>query len=150
MHCPECQADNTRVIDSRPADEGTAIRRRRSCEACGARFTTYERCERVVMVRKRSGALEPFDAAKLSAGVGAALADRPASATQVSSLVSDVERTLARGPGTIDSESIGLAVLERLRAVDEVAYLRFASVYKEFQGAEDFEKEMAALESTTD
>lgn len=150
MHCPECQADNTRVIDSRPADEGAAIRRRRSCEACGARFTTYERCERVLMVRKRSGTLEPFDAAKLSAGVGAALADRPASATQVSSLVSDVERTLAQNPGTIDSEAIGLAVLERLRAVDEVAYLRFASVYKEFQGAEDFEKEMAALESTGD
>jgi transcriptional repressor NrdR len=102
------------------------------------------------MVRKRSGTLEPFDAAKLSAGVGAALADRPASATQVSSLVSEVERTLAQGAGTIESEAIGLAVLERLRAVDEVAYLRFASVYKEFQGAEDFEKEMAALESAGD
>lgn len=150
MRCPECQADNTRVIDSRPADEGAAIRRRRSCEACGARFTTYERSERILMVRKRSGALEPFDAAKLSAGVGAALADRPASATQVSSLVSDVERAFAQGPGTVDSEAIGLAVLERLRAVDEVAYLRFASVYKEFQGAEDFEKEMAALESAGD
>ena len=99
------------------------------------------------MVRKRSGVLEPFDAAKLSAGIGAALADRPASAAQVSSLVAGVEAHARAGGLTVDSEQIGLAVLERLRALDEVAYLRFASVYKEFQGAEDFEREMAALES---
>lgn len=150
MRCPECRADETRVIDSRPSDDGAAIRRRRACEACGARFTTYERYERVLMVRKRSGDLEPFDAAKLSAGVGAALADRPASATQVSSLVGEVERTIRGKGGTVDSEDIGRAVLERLRAVDEVAYLRFASVYKEFQGAEDFEREMATLDSAAD
>lgn len=102
------------------------------------------------MVRKRSGSLEPFDAAKLSAGVGAALADRPASAAQVSTLVARVE-TAARAEGSVvDSEQIGLAVLERLRRLDEVAYLRFASVYKEFQGTEDFEREMAALESAPD
>ncbi len=150
MRCPECHADDTRVIDSRPADDGAAIRRRRLCEACDARFTTYERCERALMVRKRSGEVEPFDAAKLSAGVGAALADRPASATQVSSLVAEVERQVRAGGGIVDSEEIGRAVLEQLRTVDEVAYLRFASVYKEFQGAEDFEREMASLESGTD
>lgn len=150
MRCPECRAEESRVIDSRPADEGTAIRRRRMCEACSSRFTTYERHERRLMVRKRSGALEPFDAQKLSAGVGAALADRPASATEVSSLVSSVERATGGAGGVVSSEQIGKAVLERLREVDEVAYLRFASVYKEFQGAEDFEKEMAALDSAGD
>src|SRR5690606_11774544 len=147
MRCPECQADDTRVIDSRPADDGAAIRRRRTCEACGARFTTYERWERALMVKKRSGVTEPFDSAKLSAGVGAALADRPASAAQISALVGDVERTIRTQGGTVESEEIGRVVLEHLREVDEVAYLRFASVYKEFQGAEDFEREMAALES---
>lgn len=147
MRCPECQAADTRVIDSRPADEGISIRRRRHCESCQTRFTTYERSERVLMVRKRSGALEEFDASKLSAGLGAALADRPASANQVASLVSEVERVIRDRGGVVDSEQIGLVVLDRLRAFDEVAYLRFASVYKEFQGAEDFEREMAALDS---
>lgn len=99
------------------------------------------------MVRKRSGVTEPFDSTKLSAGVGAALADRPASAAQISALVGEVERTIRAQGGTVDSEEIGRLVLEHLREVDEVAYLRFASVYKEFQGAEDFEREMAALES---
>ena len=150
MRCPECNADDSRVIDSRPADDGAAIRRRRLCESCDTRFTTYERCERTLMVRKRSGDLEPFDATKLSAGVGAALADRPASATQVSSLVNEVESRAKAAGGVVESDEIGKAVLELLRAVDEVAYLRFASVYKEFQGAEDFEREMASLESTTE
>lgn len=150
MRCPECRADETRVIDSRPADDGTAIRRRRTCEMCDTRFTTYERYERVQMVRKRSGELEPFDSTKLSAGVGAALADRPASATEVSSLVGEVEEMIRARGGTVESEDIGRAVLEKLRVVDEVAYLRFASVYKEFQGTEDFEREMAALDSTTE
>ena|SRR5690606_2040628 len=150
MRCPQCHAVETRVIDSRPSDEGATIRRRRLCETCGTRFTTYERCEHTLMVRKRSGALEPFDAAKLTAGVGAALADRPTSATEVSGLVAEVERAMRERGTTVESEEIGKAVLERLRVVDEVAYLRFASVYKEFQGAEDFEKEMAALDSGTD
>lgn len=150
MRCPECNADDSRVIDSRPADDGAAIRRRRLCETCDTRFTTYERCERTLMVRKRSGDLEPFDATKLSAGVGAALADRPASATQVSSLVNEVESRAKAAGGVVESDEIGKAVLELLRAVDEVAYLRFASVYKEFQGAEDFEREMASLESATE
>lgn len=148
MRCPQCEAEDTRVIDSRPSDEGNSIRRRRLCEECEFRFTTYERRDQILMVRKRSGTVEPFDAAKLSAGVGAALADRPASTTEISSLVSSVEDEVLRCGGTVDSEFIGRAVLARLREVDEVAYLRFASVYKEFQGAKDFEREMAALEST--
>lgn len=150
MRCPECQAAETKVIDSRPSDDGATVRRRRICETCGARFTTYERCEQALMVRKRSGDLEKFDSAKLTAGVGAALADRPASAAQVSELVADVERAMRAKGATVESEDIGMAVLERLRTVDEVAYLRFASVYKEFQGPEDFEREMAELESVTE
>lgn len=150
MRCPHCDADDTRVIDSRPADLKSAIRRRRLCERCAQRFTTYERVERSLVVRKRSGGLEPFDAAKLSAGVGAAVADRPVSATDVSALVTDVERRVSAHSAEVASEEIGRMVLDRLRDVDEVAYLRFASVYKEFQGAEDFEREMAALESRTE
>ena len=102
------------------------------------------------MVKKRSGSMEPFDAAKLSAGIGAALADRPASAAQVSALVVGVEAESRAVGGVVDSERIGLLVLEHLRSLDEVAYLRFASVYKDFQGAEDFEREMAALESASE
>lgn len=150
MRCFHCGADDTRVIDSRPADDGSAIRRRRECESCDTRFTTYERYERTLMVRKRSGNLEPFDAAKLSAGVGAALADRPASASQVAALAGAVESDVRAEGVIVDSERIGLHVLERLRALDEVAYLRFASVYKDFQAAEDFEREMAALDSAGD
>jgi transcriptional repressor NrdR len=150
MRCPECHSADTRVIDSRPANEATAIRRRRSCGDCRHRFTTYERYDSSLMVRKRSGSVEPFDAAKLTAGVGAALADRPTSATEVSDLVMEVEHAVtALGP-VVESEAIGRAVLDRLRVLDEVAYLRFASVYKEFQGTEDFEREMAALESAGD
>lgn len=147
MNCPHCTARDSRVVDSRPADDGSAIRRRRQCEECGTRFTTYERCERTLMVRKRSGGVEPFDGAKLSAGIGAALADRPASAADISTLVARIESQARAGASVVDSEEIGLAVLDHLRALDEVAYLRFASVYKEFQGAEDFEREMAALDS---
>lgn len=150
MLCPDCAAADTRVIDSRPADDGSAIRRRRVCEVGGHRFTTYERCEPSLLVRKRSGSAEPFDPSKLSAGVGAALADRPVTASQVSELVSGVEQEARRAAPVVTSEEIGRAVLDRLRSLDEVAYLRFASVYKEFQGAEDFEREMAVLESGAD
>lgn len=147
MRCPQCEAGETRVVDSRPVDDDTAIRRRRVCGVCEERFTTYERYERALMVRKRSGRVEPFDSAKLTAGVGAALADRPASATDVSGLVAAIEQSVRATGAVVDSEQIGHLVLARLREVDEVAYLRFASVYKEFQGAEDFEREMAALET---
>jgi transcriptional repressor NrdR len=146
MLCPVCGAPSTRVVDSRPAEGGLSIRRRRECEGCGQRFTTYERMEPQMMVRKRNGRLEPFSAAKLAAGISAALADRPVSGSSIERLVVEVEATF-RGSGQVSSEDIGREVLERLRALDEVGYLRFASVYKEFQGAADFEKEVAALES---
>lgn len=147
MLCPSCGASGTRVIDSRPAEAGSAIRRRRECEVCEHRFTTYERLEPQLMVRKRNGRLEVFSAPKLASGVSAALADRPVSGSDVERLVAEVEESLRASGPQVTSEEIGHEVLERLKALDEVAYLRFASVYKEFQGAADFEKEMAELES---
>jgi len=147
MLCPACGATDIRVIDSRPAENGTAIRRRRQCGGCAHRFTTYERLEPQLMVLKRSGKLEPFSPPKLASGISAALADRPVSGSDVESVVDDLEEAVrATGP-QVSSEDIGRLVLDRLRELDEVAYLRYASVYKEFQGAADFEKEMAELES---
>ena len=147
MLCPTCGASENRVIDSRPAEEGRAIRRRRECEDCESRFTTYERLEPQLLVRKRNGRIEAFSSTKLIAGVSAALADRPVSGSQVESLVTEVEGALRAEGGQVTSEQIGHEVLERLRGLDEVAYLRFASVYKEFEGVADFEKELAELES---
>ena len=147
MNCPACGVSETRVIDSRPAEGGAAIRRRRACEVCEHRFTTYERLEPQVVVRKRNGRLEAFSAPKLASGVSAALADRPVSGSAVEQLVAEIEDLLRAGAPQVTSEEIGHMVLERLKGLDEVAYLRFASVYKEFQGAADFEKEMAALDS---
>ncbi len=135
------------MIDSRPAEAGRAIRRRRQCEACQHRFTTYERLEPQLVVRKRNGRLEAFSGTKLASGLSAALADRPVSGSAVETLVEEVEETL-RGQGPqVTSEQIGREVLVRLKDLDEVAYLRFASVYKDFQDVADFEKEMAELES---
>jgi transcriptional repressor NrdR len=146
MWCPHCGAEDTRVIDSRPVEAGTAIRRRRSCEGCGERFTTYERRESAVMVRKRTGGLEPFRPEKVRAGVANALADREVPDGALDGLVAGVEARVRSHGGPVPTEEIGHWVLDALRSLDEVAYLRFASVYKEFEGASDFEREMAALE----
>jgi len=147
MLCPTCGSTRIRVIDSRPAENGMAIRRRRECETCGHRFTTYERLEPQLMVHKRSGKLEAFSTTKLASGISAALADRPVSGSDVEGVVDEIEETVRAGGSQVSSEEIGRLVLDRLRDLDEVAYLRYASVYKEFQGAADFEKEMAELEA---
>ena len=147
MLCPSCGASDTRVIDSRPAEAGLAIRRRRECESCQHRFTTYERLEPQLVVRKRNGRLEAFSAPKLASGVSAALADRLVSGSDVSELVAKVEAQLRASGPQVSSEEIGREVLQLLKGLDEVAYLRFASVYKDFQDAADFEKEMAELDS---
>lgn len=147
MLCPACGASDIRVIDSRPAENGNAIRRRRECEPCGHRFTTYERLEPQLMVLKRSGKLEPFSTTKLASGISAALADRPVSGSDVEEVVDEIEEAMRASGPQVSSEEIGHLVLDRLKALDEVAYLRYASVYKEFQDAADFEKEMAELES---
>jgi transcriptional repressor NrdR len=147
MKCPFCDATDTRVVDSRPAESGGAVRRRRECSACHNRFTTYERRDAVLVVRKRDGRVEPFSAAKVLAGLTSAVADRSVPARSLERLVRSVE-TFAQDHGPeVSSEDIGRVVLDGLRELDEVAYLRFASVYKEFEGIGDFEREVAALES---
>lgn len=146
MFCPLCGAAETRVVDSRPADQGASIRRRRACAACGSRFTTYERAEAVMLVRKRDGRVEPFQTAKVRRGFEFALADRPIDGDALDGMVERVEQAARNDGPVVDSDLIGRAVLDELRAADEVAYLRFASVYKEFQGISDFERELAGFE----
>ena len=147
MICPVCGESDTKVIDSRPAENGESIRRRRECESCSGRFTTYERLEPQLKVIKRDGSVEPFSPAKLAVGLSSALADRPISGSDIESLLADLQASIqSRGP-QVSTEDIGQIVLGSLKDLDEVAYLRFASVYKEFEGAADFEREMAELES---
>jgi len=139
-----------KVVDSRAADEGAAIRRRRECLACGRRFTTYERLEEVPLtVLKRSGLRAPFDRNKIVTGVKAASKNRPVSEDAMRSLAADVEEAMRMAGPDADSQQVGVAVLERLKALDEVAYLRFASVYKGFSGALDFEREAGMLTKST-
>lgn len=135
------------MIDSRDADEGAAIRRRRSCIACRHRFTTYERFEEVpVVVVKSRGGREPFDRAKIVAGVTAAAKGRPVTAEQIEQLAEGIEDHARLHGAEIASAELGREVLERLRCLDEVAYLRFASVYKNFDAAADFQRELVLLE----
>jgi transcriptional repressor NrdR len=146
MRCPWCDADDDRVVDSRPADTGAAIRRRRECAACGRRFTTYERIEEVgLVVVKRSGIREPFDREKIEAGIRKALAGRPVSNHQIDQIVDRIELRLRRKGPDVTSRQVGAEVLAALQKTDEVAYMRFASVYKGFQGIADFEQELGML-----
>ncbi|HUO48812.1 MAG TPA: transcriptional regulator NrdR [Acidimicrobiales bacterium] len=151
MRCPWCQSLDDKVVDSRLAEDGGAIRRRRECLSCNRRYTTYERLEEAPLwVVKRGGEREPFDRAKLVAGVRAATKNRPVTEEQLEELAGQVEEAL-RGEGLeLTSEQIGRAVLERLRDLDEVAYLRFASVYKGFEDVGDFEREVGLLTKTTE
>src|SRR5262245_19647629 len=146
MRCPKCQADDTKVIDSREAEDGAAIRRRRSCGSCAHRFTTYERLEEVpLVVIKSSGAREPFDRAKVIDGVTAACKGRPVTADQIDQLGEAIEEHARLQGPELSSAEIGVEVLDRLRSLDEVAYLRFASVYKDFDAAADFQRELVLL-----
>ena len=144
MRCPFCHNQDTRVIDSRAAEEGTAIRRRRSCPACERRFTTQETV--LLMVTKRSGATEPFSRSKIIAGVRWACQGRPVTEDALALLGQRVEEEIrSRGVAEVSSHEIGLTILGPLRDLDEVAYLRFASVYRSFESLEDFEREIAEL-----
>ena len=146
MRCPRCHADDTKVIDSREAEEGAAIRRRRSCTGCQHRFTTYERLDEVpLVVVKSSGVRQPFDREKIVRGVAAAGKGRPVSREQIERLAEEVEDEMRASEGELTSERVGRAVLERLGTLDEVVYLRFASVYKGFDGASDFRRELSLL-----
>ncbi|MGI8983432.1 MAG: transcriptional regulator NrdR [Acidimicrobiales bacterium] len=146
MRCPACASLDDKVVDSRQADDGLAIRRRRECLGCGRRFTTFERVDEVgLTVLKRSGSKELFKRAKIVAGLRAAAKNRPVSPEQLESLAGDVEEALRLEGSEASSARVGAIVLDRLRALDEVAYVRFASVYKSFEGPGDFEREVLAL-----
>jgi transcriptional repressor NrdR len=144
MHCPYCRHDDTRVLDSRVAEDGTSIRRRRACPNCERRFTTVEQMQLTVV--KRSGATEPFSRDKVIAGVRKACKGRPVTDDNLALIGSQVEDSLrASGWAEVPAHEVGLAILGPLRELDEVAYLRFASVYRAFESADDFESEIAVL-----
>ncbi len=146
MHCPYCHNDDSRVLDSRNADEGASIRRRRECKQCGRRFTTIEQTQLVVV--KRSGVVEPFNREKVINGVRKACESRPVSEEQLAHLGQKVEdRLRATGQAEIKSGDVGLAILGPLSELDDVAYLRFASVYKNYQDVDDFLVEIEKLKS---
>lgn len=144
MRCPYCRHADSRVVDSREADDGQLIRRRRSCPGCGKRFTTVE--EAILAVVKRSGVTEPFSRSKIVVGVRKACQGRPVDEDSIAVLAQKVEETIrARGAAEVPSHDVGLAILGPLRDLDEVAYLRFASVYRSFESLSDFEREIATL-----
>lgn len=144
MYCPFCRHPDSRVIDSRTSDDGLSIRRRRQCPECGGRFSTTETAS--LSVIKRSGVVEPFSRVKVVLGVRKACQGRPVTDADLAVLAQKVEETIrATGASQIEANEIGLAILPSLRELDEVAYLRFASVYQAFESLEDFEKAVEAL-----
>lgn len=146
MRCPWCGGPESRVVDSRPAEDGASIRRRRKCASCGRRFTTFERAQGVALrVIKRDGTKEPYDRAKVVAGVEKAITNRPVTPEAVDQLVDRVEERLRRKGPEVTTQEVGIEVLAQLRRLDDVAYMRFASVYKDFQEITDFEKELGLM-----
>jgi transcriptional repressor NrdR len=147
MRCPYCNGENTQVKDSRPTEENAAIRRRRACEDCGGRFTTFERVQlRELVVVKRSGRREPFERAKLLHSVEVALRKRPIQPEAIERMVSDLVRRLeSMGEQDVPSSVIGELAMEALKGLDPVAYVRFASVYRDFRDAADFHQVLAEI-----
>lgn len=147
MKCPFCGKDNTRVIDSRPADDGASIRRRRECDVCGKRFTTYEKIETIpLIVIKKDNNRETYDRSKIEGGVFRACHKRPISADRIEALVDEIEAMIfQKEVREISSEEIGELVMEKLKELDSVAYVRFASVYREFKDANTFMDELRKM-----
>ena len=147
MKCPFCSNADTKVIDSRPTEEGFAIRRRRGCDNCGKRFTTYEKVEEtILMVAKKDSRREVFDRNKILNGIVKACEKRPVSMTQIEGMVDDIEKTLNNlMEKEVTSDYIGELVMEQLKKVDEVAYVRFASVYRQFTDVNTFIREIEKL-----
>ena len=147
MNCPVCNQDNTRVVDSRPVDDNTAIRRRRMCDACGKRFTTYEKVETIpLIVIKKDQNREQFDRSKIEAGVLRACHKRPVSAEQIHKLVDEVETEIFNlEEREIPSSVIGEIVMDKLKDLEAVAYVRFASVYREFKDVNTFMDELKKI-----
>jgi transcriptional repressor NrdR len=151
VRCPGCGSVDDKVVDSRQSDDGGSIRRRRQCLQCARRFTTFERLEETpLVIIKRSGDRMPFDRTKVTAGVHAAAKARPVTEEQVEALATQVEDRLRLMGGEVPSEEVGLSVLELLRELDQVAYVRFASVYRGFDDPADFEREVAVLTKATE
>ncbi len=150
MRCPFCQIDNDRVIDSRTSDDGYAIRRRRQCNGCSRRYTTYERMEELdLKVSKKDGVREPFDPTKIRDGISKACWKRPISAEQIDAVVSKLQnRIYTEYEKEIQSKQLGELIMEELRELDQVAYVRFASVYREFTDAQDFAQEIQPMLKT--
>lgn len=148
MHCPFCNTDDTKVIDSRLVAEGNQVRRRRECTACGERFTTYETAELLMpKVVKSDGTREPFDEHKLRSGILKALEKRPVSVEQIEATISRICHKLrATGERELSSRVLGEEVMDALRELDQVAYVRFASVYRDFKDLSEFSKEIARLQ----
>ncbi len=151
MHCPFCNADDTKVIDSRLVADGAQVRRRRECQACNERFTTYETAELVMpRIVKRDGTRVPFDEEKLRASIQLAIQKRPVSVEQVEAAISHIgARLRATGEREVASSVVGEAVMAELRKLDEVAYVRFASVYRNFKDINEFRQEVERLEKGT-
>jgi transcriptional repressor NrdR len=140
LRCPFCQHADSQVKDSRPAEDGAAIRRRRQCEACGARFSTFERTQlREVTILKKDGARQPFDRSKLERSIAIAVRKRGIAPERVDRLVSSIQHQLEVGDSEVDAARVGEMVMDGLQQLDSVAYIRFASVYKNFREAKDFE-----------
>jgi len=150
VRCPFCSADDDRVVDSRLAEDGVAIRRRRECANCSQRYTTFERIEEIgLYVVKRSGEREPFSREKILRGVRAAAKNRPVDDETLEGLTIALEESMRLLNRDVTSEEVGVATLDALREIDDVAYVRFASVYKGFEGTEDFAREIGMLVKTT-
>ena len=150
VRCPYCRAIDDRVVDSRLSEGGASIRRRRECGVCGRRYTTFERVEEIpLVVVKRSGVVEPFDRKKVVSGIRHAAASRGISDETIAEVAAAVEDQVRVAGPEVSSQEVGLAVLDRLRELDDVTYLRFASVYKGFHGADDFAREAALLQKET-
>jgi transcriptional repressor NrdR len=151
MRCPFCEGSDTRVIDSRDTENGQAIRRRRECSNCSQRFTTFERIEGVpLVVVKRDGTREPFDRAKVVSGIAKACKNRPVLDEQMRAVCDEIEEVARERGAEISSEDLGREVLSRLEALDEVAYVRFASVYREFSDVGEFSRVIRELEKSAD
>ena len=150
MKCPFCGDDNTRVIDSRPADDNEAIRRRRQCDECGKRFTTYEKVETIpLIVIKKDKNRETYDRSKIESGVVRSCHKRPVSVDQIEACVDEIENKIFNlGVREIESEKIGEIVMDQIRELDQVAYVRFASVYRQFKDADTFMSELKKLLDT--
>ncbi len=146
MNCPKCKTPDTKVVDSRLAEQGKVIRRRRECEKCGWRFTTFERAEMAnLIVKKKDGTYEPYNRTKLETGVWTACGKRPVTQMQIEAMINVLEEKWGTNKKNISSQTIGNDVMDALKKLDHIAYIRFASVYRSFKDVDEFKKELGKL-----